>query len=59
MFGIITAVFQMDLCWHPIGLALMRRFMAMEREVGFEARFKRRDVRVVFEVAVLILNRPP
>jgi hypothetical protein len=35
----------------------MRPFMAIEREVGFEARFERRDVRVVFEVNVPVLNR--
>jgi hypothetical protein len=33
--------------------------MAMEREIGVEARFKHQDVRVVFEVDVLILNRTP
>jgi hypothetical protein len=58
MFGTITIVFQMDCCRHPIGQALMRPFIAIEREVGFEARFKRRDVRV-FEVNVPILNHPP
>jgi hypothetical protein len=33
--------------------------MAMEREVGFEARFKRRDVRVVFEELYSYLTARP
>ena len=49
----------MDLCWRPVSQALMKPLIVVEREVAFEARFKRRDARIVFEVNVLILDRPP
>jgi hypothetical protein len=37
----------------------MRPFLVVEDEAALEARFKRWDGRVVFQVNILILDRPP
>jgi hypothetical protein len=59
MAGITTLVLPMDLCWRPVRQALRKPFIVVARDVAFEARFKRWDARIVCEVHVLILDRPP
>ena len=49
----------MDLCWCPVRPAVMQPGSIVEREGACEARFKRRDARLVVEGTGLILDRPP